>query len=82
NHCECDKTPQDGLICRSTAYVWQSVRDAQFSADYGLGAFWAQKNDLGSDWDSSMIFSYVHGDLIIAICKVFNRPHGSLDDRL
>jgi hypothetical protein len=23
------------LICRSTAYVWQSGRDAQFSADYG-----------------------------------------------
>jgi hypothetical protein len=28
-------SPTVVLICRSTAYVWQSGRDAQFSADYG-----------------------------------------------
>ncbi|KAG9953825.1 hypothetical protein KCU85_g841, partial [Aureobasidium melanogenum] len=30
-------SPTVVLICRSTAYVWQSGRDAQFSADCGLG---------------------------------------------
>ncbi|KAG9739449.1 hypothetical protein KCU73_g9477, partial [Aureobasidium melanogenum] len=29
-------SPTVVLICRSTAYVWQSRRDAQFSADCGL----------------------------------------------
>ncbi|KAH0284197.1 hypothetical protein KCU62_g8453, partial [Aureobasidium sp. EXF-3399] len=29
-------SPTVVLICRSTAYVWQSGRDAQFSADCGL----------------------------------------------
>jgi hypothetical protein len=28
-------SPTVVLICRSTAYVWQSGRDAQFSADCG-----------------------------------------------
>ena len=28
-------SPTVVLICRSTAYVWQSGRDAKFSADYG-----------------------------------------------
>jgi hypothetical protein len=28
-------SPTVVLICRLTAYVWQSGRDAQFSADYG-----------------------------------------------
>ncbi|KAG9660860.1 hypothetical protein KCU64_g2935, partial [Aureobasidium melanogenum] len=28
-------SPTIVLICRSTAYVWQSGRDAQFSADCG-----------------------------------------------
>ncbi|KAG9844278.1 hypothetical protein KCU78_g5646, partial [Aureobasidium melanogenum] len=28
-------SPTVVLICRSTAYVWQSERDAQFSADCG-----------------------------------------------
>ncbi|KAG9981137.1 hypothetical protein KCU78_g21557, partial [Aureobasidium melanogenum] len=28
-------SPTRVLICRSTAYVWQSGRDAQFSADCG-----------------------------------------------
>ncbi|KAH0361827.1 hypothetical protein KCU65_g8457, partial [Aureobasidium melanogenum] len=27
-------SPTVVLICRSTVYVWQSGRDAQFSADY------------------------------------------------
>jgi hypothetical protein len=38
-------SPTVVLICRSTAYVWQSGRDAQFSADYGrtcLKCFWYQ----------------------------------------
>ncbi|KAG9678542.1 hypothetical protein KCU95_g14249, partial [Aureobasidium melanogenum] len=29
-------SPTVVLICRSTAYLWQSGRDAQFSADCGL----------------------------------------------
>ncbi|KAG9598199.1 hypothetical protein KCU77_g8455, partial [Aureobasidium melanogenum] len=29
-------SPTVVLVCRSTAYVWQSGRDAQFSADCGL----------------------------------------------
>ncbi|KAG9595128.1 hypothetical protein KCU77_g5781, partial [Aureobasidium melanogenum] len=37
-------SPTVVLICRSTAYVWQSGRDAQFSADYGRGTFDASKS--------------------------------------
>ncbi|KAG9866679.1 hypothetical protein KCV02_g23969, partial [Aureobasidium melanogenum] len=32
-------SPTVVLICRSTAYVWQSGRDAQFSADCGRTCF-------------------------------------------
>ena len=37
-------SPTVVLICRSTAYVWQSGRDAQFSAAYGRSC-WEQKSD-------------------------------------
>jgi hypothetical protein len=33
-------SPTVVLICRSTAYVWQSGRDAQFSADCGRMYLW------------------------------------------
>ncbi|KAG9958194.1 allantoin, partial [Aureobasidium melanogenum] len=37
-------SPTVVLICRSTAYVWQSGRDAQFSVDCGRGTFDASKS--------------------------------------
>ncbi|KAG9553916.1 hypothetical protein KCU71_g5938, partial [Aureobasidium melanogenum] len=39
-------SPTVVLICRSTAYVWQSGRDAQFSADCGPSDMSANARDL------------------------------------
>ena len=38
-------SPTVVLICRSTAYVWQSGRDAQFSADCGRTYLFAISTD-------------------------------------
>ncbi|KAH0184548.1 hypothetical protein KCV03_g8849, partial [Aureobasidium melanogenum] len=37
-------SPTVVLICRSTAYVWQSGRDAQFSADCGPPTQYLEKH--------------------------------------
>ncbi|KAH0067415.1 amino acid transporter, partial [Aureobasidium melanogenum] len=39
-------SPTVVLICRSTAYVWQSGRDAQFSADCGHDSATSSSNDV------------------------------------
>ncbi|KEQ89923.1 hypothetical protein M438DRAFT_17024 [Aureobasidium pullulans EXF-150] len=39
-------SPTVVLICRSTAYVWQSGRDAQFSADCGRTCMYAKFDQL------------------------------------
>ncbi|KAH0362323.1 hypothetical protein KCU65_g8149, partial [Aureobasidium melanogenum] len=41
-------SPTVVLICRSTAYVWQSGRDAQFSADCGRTCL-VVRSDANSD---------------------------------
>ena len=54
-------SPTVVLICRSTAYVWQSGRDAQFSADYGRTC---HNHDLGSlyshqSWNNRKSFTFL-----------------------
>ncbi|KAH0375609.1 hypothetical protein KCU92_g10115, partial [Aureobasidium melanogenum] len=51
-------SPTVVLICRSTAYVWQSGRDAQFSADCGLPLRWsirarATSSEPMRDWNEN-----------------------------
>ncbi|KAG9994044.1 hypothetical protein KCU78_g18625, partial [Aureobasidium melanogenum] len=48
-------SPTVVLICRSTAYVWQSGRDAQFSADCGRTCQKSYQLHIYfiDDWDTS-----------------------------
>ncbi|KAG9653550.1 hypothetical protein KCU95_g11722, partial [Aureobasidium melanogenum] len=46
-------SPTVVLICRSTAYVWQSGRDAQFSADCGRMC------------SNSLIFAFIYSTFVM-----------------
>ena len=48
-------SPTVVLICRSTAYVWQSGRDAQFSADCGRTCFNCVWEAISKCWQSSCL---------------------------
>ncbi|KAH0384644.1 hypothetical protein KCU92_g4270, partial [Aureobasidium melanogenum] len=57
-------SPTVVLICRSTAYVWQSGRDAQFSADCGPSDMYANAREF-----------YLHRPKVLNTQRAYNATY-------